>query len=209
MKGSDAALIVDIQGDFTEWKQGSLAVPDTGEDYVRLVEQAAVSLKGAGFLIFASQDWHPPGHVSFASTHAGKKPMDIIAVDGRTQTLWPDHCIQGTENARVLVDNDIFLAILRKGQDHSFDSYSAFRDDGGTKTGLESTLMSNSVGRIAIFGLATDYCVRATALDALALRYEVVVLNGLCRGVQPVSSTIALDAMKAQGAKIIEEIVEI
>jgi nicotinamidase/pyrazinamidase len=106
-------------------------------------------------------------HMSFAANHAGKNPMNVIlTVDGRTQVLWPAHCVQDTESARVLIDNNLFLAIVRKGQDPRFDSYSAFRDDGGEETEMENVLVANDVGPLVIFGLATDCCVKATALDA-------------------------------------------
>lgn len=209
MKRESAILVVDIQGDFTEWKHGSLAVPDTGEDYVSQVEHAVLRLKEAGFRIFASQDWHPPDHMSFAVNHEGKKPMDRILIDGRTQVLWPAHCVQGTENARVLIDNSLFLAIVRKGQDPKFDSYSVFQDDGGRKTELEGILAAHNIGRLIVFGLTTDYCVRATALDALPLRHEVVVVQLLCRGIQPDSSAEAIRTMKEHGARIIKNIEDI
>ena len=88
MGSRQAVLVVDIQGDFTEWKHGSLAVPGTGEDYVKRVAEATVRLRDAGFVVFGSQDWHPPDHMSFAVNHPGKKPMDVVTVDGRTQVLW-------------------------------------------------------------------------------------------------------------------------
>ncbi len=93
--------------------------------------------------IFGTQDWHPADHISFASNHPGKKPFDSLVVDGRTQVLWPLHCVQGTENARVLIDNNLFLAMVRKAQNPAFDSYSAFQDDGGAKTELDTILRRN------------------------------------------------------------------
>jgi nicotinamidase/pyrazinamidase len=201
-----AALVVDIQGDFTEWKHGSLAVPGTDEDFVRQVAQATVRLKDAGLVIFGSQDWHPPNHMSFASNHPGRKPMEIITIDGRTQVLWPDHCVQGTEDARVLVDNNLFLAIVRKGQDPAFESYSVFRDDGGRSTELETMLIKNGIGRLALFGLATDYCVRASAVDALSLGYKVTVVEGLCRGIEEATTAVALRSIREHGAKIVRSI---
>ena len=145
MKERWGVIVIDVQGDFTEMKRGSLAVPGTGEEYVREVEEATRRLKEAGLVIFGTQDWHPAGHVSFASSHPGKKPFESIVVNGRTQVLWPPHCVQGTENARVLIDNNLFLAIVKKAQNPAFDSYSAFRDDGGAQTELDAMLRTNEI----------------------------------------------------------------
>src|SRR5512135_344957 len=122
-------IVTDVQGCFTTWKKGSLAVPGTDEAYVKSVEAATRRLKGEGFFILATQDWHPPDHVSFASNHTGKVPFDTIEIRGRTQVLWPDHCVQGTEDASLLIDNSLFEAVVRKGQNPRFDSYSAVKDD--------------------------------------------------------------------------------
>ena len=107
------AIVIDIQGDFTKWKQGSLAVPGSDEGYVKSVEMATRRLKEHGVLIFGTQDWHAPDHISFATSHPGKKPFETVIIDGGTQVLWPPHCIQGTENARVLIDNNLFLPATR------------------------------------------------------------------------------------------------
>lgn len=209
MEQKNGVIVVDIQGDFTEWKHGSLAVPDTGERYVRQAERETIRLKDMGFLVFGSQDWHPPEHMSFAGNHAGKKPMDVITVDGRTQTLWPEHCVQGTENARVLIENNLFLAIVRKGQDPLFDSYSAFRDDGGRETEMENALIAHNVGPLVVFGLATDYCVKATALDALLRGHQVIIVETLCRGIGFASSIAAFETMKEKGARMADRIEDI
>jgi len=197
-------IVGDIQGDFTEWKKGSLAVPNTGEDFVKRAQDAATALYKAGFPLFGVQDWHPSDHISFYTNHPGKRPLETIEIDGRTQVLWPPHCVQGTENARILVDNNLFLAIVQKGRDKQYDSYSAFQDDGGHKTEMESILRQNNIEKIVLYGIATDYCVRATALDAVRTGLQVIVIEELCRGVAPESSQEALEEMKGAGAVILE-----
>ena len=101
-------IVVDMQGDFTTYKDGSLAVEGSDQAFVDKVEQATVELKDRGYLIFGTQDWHPVDHVSFFSNHAGKNPFEVIEIEGRTQLLWPPHCVQGTENAGILLDNSLF-----------------------------------------------------------------------------------------------------
>jgi nicotinamidase/pyrazinamidase len=195
-------IVTDIQGDFTEWKKGSLAVHASGEDFVRSVETATRRLLELGLRIFGTQDWHPPDHVSFAANHPGKKPFDVIAIDGRNQVLWPPHRIQGTENARVLIDNTLFLAIVKKAQKADLESYSAFQDEGGFKTEMDAILRLNGVEKLLVYGIATDYCVKATALDALSAGYSVTVVEDLCRGVSPDTTAAALDEMKAKGIRV-------
>jgi nicotinamidase/pyrazinamidase len=204
MNGKTGVIVGDIQGDFTEWKKGSLAVPGTGIDYVKKAEEVTKILHNAGLPIFGVQDWHPHDHVSFYTNHPGKKPLETIEIDGRTQVLWPPHCVQGTENARILVDNNLFLAIVQKGRDKRYDSYSAFQDDGGHKTEMESILRQNGIEKVVLYGIATDYCVRATALDAVRAGFQVIVIEELCRGVAPDSSQEALEEMKGVGAVIFE-----
>ncbi len=202
-------IVIDIQGDFTEWKKGSLAVPGSDEGYVRNAEAATRRLKKAGLLIFGTQDWHPPDHVSFASSHPGKKPFDTIEIKGRTQVLWPPHCVQGTENARILIDNNLFLAVVKKAQNPALESYSAFQDEGGIKTEMETILRINGVEKLVIYGIATDYCVRATALDGLLAGYPVTVVEDLCRGVSPDSTASALVEMRGKGVRLVSTLDEI
>lgn len=205
--GQDTAVIVvDIQGDFTTFKQGSLAVNGTDAAFIRKVEEATVALSRAGYKIFGTQDWHPDDHVSFFTNHPGKKPFEAIQIEGRTQILWPPHCVQGTENARVLVDNNLFFAIVKKGQDPRFDSYSGFQDDGGARTEMDRILKRNGIKRVVVYGIATDYCVKATALDAADAGYEVIVVEGLCKGVAPETTQKALEEMRAKGIRIIKEL---
>lgn len=199
-------IVVDVQGDFTEWKAGSLAVSGTDEAYVRQVEMATKRLKEAGFLIFATQDWHPPNHISFYTNHPGKKPFEVIDLDGRKQVLWPPHCVQGTEGAKILVDNNLFRAIVQKGRDPRYDSYSGFQDDGGQKTEMDTILRLNGIETVVVYGIATDYCVKATALDAVKAGYKVIVVEELCRGVAPDTIQKALKEMRSAGVLIMERL---
>jgi nicotinamidase/pyrazinamidase len=196
-------IVVDLQGDFTEWKQGSLAVPDTGEDYVREVERATRLLKEKGIPIFGSQDWHPPDPLSFFTSHPGMKAFDTIIVRGTEQALWPPHCVQGTENARFLIDEGLFSVIVKKAKDPAFDGYSAFRDDANRATGLDEILKKNGVSHLLVYGLAIDYCVQATAVDAVAAGYRVYLVEALCRGIGPETTVQALDRMKREGVEVI------
>ena len=138
--------------------------------------------------------------------HAGKKPFEVIQVDGRTQVLWPAHCVQGTDGAKVLLDNNIFQAIVKKGQNPKFDSYSGFQDDGGASTEMDAILKAAGIKKLVVYGLATDYCVMATAVDAAANGYKVAVIEGLSKGVAPDTTAKALDTMKTKGIQILKEI---
>ena len=199
-------IVVDVQGDFTQWKKGSLAVPGTDKAFVDKVQKATDDLNKAGFVLFATQDWHPGNHVSFFTNHPGKKPFEMLAIEGRNQVLWPPHCVQGTENAKVLVDNNTFLAIVKKGKDTKYDSYSGFQDDGGQKTEMDKILKKNQIKKVVVYGIATDYCVKATAIDAKNAGYNVVVIEGLSKGVAPDTTQKALDEMKSKGITVLEEV---
>ena len=195
-------IVVDLQGDFTTYKNGSLAVEGTDEAFVDKVRLATRELKAKGCPVFGTQDWHPADHISFYPNHPGKKPFEVIQIEGRTQVLWPPHCVQGTENAGVLVDNDLFQAIVKKGRDRRYDSYSGFQDDGGAQTEMNRILQQNGITELIIYGIATDYCVKATAMDAAAAGYKVTVIEGLCKGVAPDTTKEALEEMKAKGIVI-------
>ncbi|OPY77841.1 MAG: nicotinamidase/pyrazinamidase [Syntrophorhabdus sp. PtaU1.Bin153] len=199
-------VVTDIQGDFTTWKKGTLAAPGTDEAFIKRIETATLLLRRNGFLMYATQDWHPIDHVSFAVNHPGKVPFDTIQIGNLTQTLWPPHCVQGTENAKVLLDNNIFQAIIRKGQRREFDSYSGFRDDGGNDTEMHAILQEAGIGKLVIYGIATDYCVKATAIDAVSRGYKVVVIEGLCKGIGSETTAQALREMRAKGILILKEI---
>ncbi len=208
MKNRWGVCVIDIQGDFTEWKNGSLAVPDSGESFVMKAEDATRQLKEAGFIVFGTQDWHPADHVSFAVNHPGTKPFDVITISGRIQALWPPHCVQGTENARVLIDNNLFLAIARKGQGAAFESYSGFQDEGGLKTEMDSILRRNGIEGLVIYGIATEYCVKATALDAVEAGFQVLAVKDLCRGITPDGSARAFEEMELKGVELVETVEE-
>jgi nicotinamidase/pyrazinamidase len=156
----------------------------------------------------ATQDWHPRGHGSFASTH-GKPVYAVIDIHGSPQTLWPDHCVQYSHGAELVaaLSTDRIARIFKKGTDPRIDSYSGFLDaDHKNSTGLADFLREQGVTRVYIAGLATDYCVKYTALDAAQLGFEACVVADACRGVnlQPGDSEAAIRAMKAAGVKIIQ-----
>jgi len=199
-------IVVDVQGDFTTLKNGSLACNSTDKAYVDKVVEATRALSKKGYLVFATQDWHPADHMSFFSNHAGKKPYEVMKIDGRTQVLWPPHCVQGTENARILVDNNLFMAVVKKGKNPKYDSYSGFQDDGGDITEMNSILKRNGIQKLLVYGIATDYCVKATAIDAVEAGFEVTVIEDLCRYVAPDTSAKALQEMKDKGITIVKEL---
>ncbi|OPX96461.1 MAG: Peroxyureidoacrylate/ureidoacrylate amidohydrolase RutB [Syntrophorhabdus sp. PtaB.Bin047] len=200
-----AVIVIDLQGDFTEWKQGSLAVPGSDEGYVRAVENATRQLKELGILVLGTQDWHPPDHVSFATSHPGKRPFETVVVDGKAQDLWPSHCVQGTGNARVVIDNNLFLAVVKKAEDPMTESYSGFQSGGE----LDAVLRANGIGRVIVYGLATDYCVKATSLDLAAAGYLVVVVENLCRSVSPDTAAAAVDEMRREGVRVVDTVEEV
>ncbi|MBC4018443.1 bifunctional nicotinamidase/pyrazinamidase [Siccirubricoccus deserti] len=172
--------IVDVQPTFMPG--GELAVAD-GDAVVPVINRL---LSGPFAHAFATQDWHPPGHSSFASSHSGRKPFETIQMPYGPQTLWPDHGIQGSPNAalhRDLTQARIEL-IVRKGFHQEIDSYSAFfENDRTTTTGLHGWLQARGVRRIFLAGLATDYCVAYSAEDAVRLGYQVFVIEDACRGI--------------------------
>ena len=197
-----AVVVVDVQGDFTFFKKGALAVQNTDRSYVDNVICATENLKGKGYKIFATQDFHPENHVSFFTRHNNKAAYESIEIEGRTQVLWPPHCVMGTEKADILIDNRLFTAVIQKGTDPEYDSYSGFFDDGGTGTGLDDILKSYHVTTLIVYGLAMDYCVKATALDGVASGYKVILVEDLCRGVADDSSESALKEMKSAGIQV-------
>ncbi len=204
-----AVIVTDLQGDFTTYKNGSLAVQDTGSDFIDQVRQATEAFKQQGFFMVATQDWHPGDHVSFFTNHDEKKPYQTISINGKTQILWPPHCIQGSENTRLLLDEPLFSAIVKKGNNSQFDSYSGFQDDGGIKTALDGILKENNINSVILYGLATDFCVNATAMDALKAGYGVTVIESLSRGVAPGSTQAALAHMRQSGIVILNDIDDI
>ncbi|HXX35143.1 MAG TPA: bifunctional nicotinamidase/pyrazinamidase [Thermodesulfobacteriota bacterium] len=199
-------IVVDVQGDFTKLKNGSLAVDGTDEAYIKAVEENTKKLKEAGFPIYATQDWHPKNHVSFFTNHKGKKAFDVIKLGGKDQVLWPPHCVQNTSGAEILLDNKLFKAIVKKGWDPKYDSYSGFQDDGGKKTDMDKILKMEKINKVVVYGIATDYCVKATALDAVAAGYKVIMIKNLSRGVAPDTSQKAIEEMKAKGIVVFDDL---
>lgn len=180
----DALIVVDLQYGFMPG--GHLPVPG-GDEVVPIVNRIARQFEN----VVLTQDWHPAGHWSFASTHPGRKPYDIAPMAYGDQVLWPDHCVQGTHDAEFHADLDIPWAqlIIRKGYHIAVDSYSAFHAaDRKTPTGLASYLRERSIGRVFVCGLATDFCVAWTALDGRAAGFEVVVVEDACRGIDVAGS---------------------
>lgn len=186
-RSTDCLLVVDVQNDFMPG--GALAVP-RGDEIVPLVSRIA-----AGFaVVVLTQDWHPAGHASFASSHPGRKPYDRIRLPYGEQILWPDHCVQGTPGAAFHRDLDIPHAqlVLRKGHHRKVDSYSAFLEaDRKTKTGLDGYLKSRGVQRVYCAGLATDFCVAWSTMDARRFGLQAVVIEDACRAIDTGGSLAA------------------
>lgn len=174
-----ALIVIDVQNGFCPG--GNLAVPG-GDEIV-----AGINARMGDFAhVILTQDWHPAGHSSFASSHAGRAPYDVIEMPYGAQVLWPDHCIQGTADAAFHPDmhNDRARAIIRKGMNPAVDSYSAFfENDHETPTGLDGLLRSLGVTDLTLVGLATDFCVNFSAVDAAKLGYTVTVEQALCRAI--------------------------
>lgn len=186
-----------MQNDFCPG--GALAVAE-GDTIVEGINSLSKTFE----IVTTTQDWHPADHGSFASNHPGAQPYDIGTLSGREQVLWPDHCIENSKGAqfhqKLQVKSENFL----KGTNQHADSYSGFSDDDGTSTGLDAYLKSAGVTQVYICGLATDYCVKFTALDALKLGYTTIVVEDLCRGVnlEPEDTRKALDDLQRAGASV-------
>lgn len=194
-----ALLIVDIQYDFLPG--GALAVAD-GDAVIPIINRVQEDYG----LVVATQDWHPAGHHSFASAHAGHKPFDTIDLDGLEQVLWPDHCVQGTAGARLSdqLDTHRIEAIFRKGTDPAIDSYSGFFDNGKRKrTGLAGYLRDRGVTAVSVCGLAADYCVYFTAMDALQLGFETRILEDAVRAIDAMSYAEKRSAFVRQGGQLV------
>lgn len=193
-----ALIIVDVQNDFIPG--GKLAVPE-GDTIIPRINE----LQKKFDLVVATQDWHPANHKSFASQHEGKNPFDIIELNGIQQTLWPDHCIQGTSGANLHQDlnTNRIEAIFRKGTNPEIDSYSGFFDNGRKKnTGLHGYLQDRKVDAVYVCGLAADYCVYYTAMDALSLGYSTSILDASVKAIDPVNYIDLKDNFRAKGGQI-------
>ncbi len=176
---NDALVVIDMQNDFCPG--GALAVSN-GDEIVELINRLAPEFSVRVF----TQDWHPACHTSFASNQTGKSPFETIELAYGAQVLWPDHCIQGTYGAKFhgLLNTDLADIVIRKGVRPEIDSYSAFfENDRQTPTGLEGYLRARNAKRVFCAGLATDYCVYFSAMDACRLGFEVIVLEDCCRAI--------------------------
>jgi nicotinamidase/pyrazinamidase len=199
-----ALILVDIQNDFLPG--GSLEVP-RGDEVIPVANRLMVSFD----LVVATQDWHPPDHESFATNHAGRAPGEVIDLHGLEQVLWPPHCIQHSLGAELApgLETSRIDRVFRKGTDREIDSYSGFFDNGHRKaTGLEDYLRERRAEQVFIVGLATDYCVRYTALDSVRLGFRTSVIEEGCRGVElkPGDVQRALEEMQRAGVSIGERI---
>ncbi len=197
-RARDALLVIDLQPDFMPG--GALAVAE-GDQVVAPI----AALLPHFFTVVATQDWHPAKHVSFAHRH-GREPYATIPLYGSEQTLWPAHCVQGSPGAQLHADfpTDRLTLLLRKGMAEGIDSYSAFRENHGPDgsrrtTGLGAFLRARGITRVFVCGLARDFCVRWTALDAASEGFAVVVLNDLCRAVFPEQAADTDAAFAAAG----------
>lgn len=196
----DALILIDIQYDFMP--DGALPVEGGYE-----VIPVANALTPHFDLVVATQDWHPPDHGSLATNHDGHEPGDVIDLDGIDQILWPEHCVQGSDGARFVEELEMHKvqAIFRKGTDPAIDSYSGFFDNGHRKTtGLAGYLREKEVDTVYVLGVATDYCVKFTALDARREGFTTYLVEDGCRGVEMQQGDIAaaLDAMRDAGVGI-------
>ncbi len=194
-------LLVDLQNDFCPG--GALPVAE-GDRIAALANR----LQPAFSLIVATQDWHPADHLSFAANHPGKQPGNVIQLQGLEQVLWPVHCVQDSWGAEFVPDlqTERLARVFRKGVDREIDSYSGFFDNGHLRdTGLGAFLRESGVREVFIAGLATDYCVKFTALDAIQLGFETFVVEDACRGVnlQPGDHEASLAEMADAGAVIV------
>lgn len=192
-----AFIVVDVQNDFLPG--GALAVAGGGQ----VIPVINGVLKKFGLAV-ATQDWHPANHESFVSNHKNRKIGDVIDLHGLSQVLWPDHCVQNSWGAEFAPGLDLSLIkkVFRKGTDPTVDSYSGFFDNGKkADTGLDSYLRSKNVEQVYIAGLATDYCVKFTALDAADLGYETIVILDAVKAVNlhPNDQEIAMNSMSEAG----------
>ena len=194
-----ALLLIDIQTDFLPG--GRLAVPE-GDAIIPLVNDLQKHFE----LVVASQDWHPPGHQSFASSHPGRQAFEQIDLHGLSQTLWPDHCEQSRPGAELApaLHTEAVEAIFRKGTSVEIDSYSAFFDNGHRKsTGLADYLRGRGVTEVFLAGLAADYCVYYSALDALAAGFATTIISDATRAISAEGWAAAQADLQARGGQLI------
>ena len=196
----NALLLTDLQNDFCPG--GALAVPE-GDLLIPIANRLVETFD----LVVATQDWHPADHGSFAANHPGKQPGELIDLNGLQQILWPVHCVNNTPGAEFHPDLNLdrITRVFHKGTDPQVDSYSGFFDNGRrTETGLGNYLREQNVQRIYLCGLATDYCVAFTALDAIGHGFETFLVEDACRGVNlnPGDVDLAIENMQSHGIQI-------
>jgi nicotinamidase/pyrazinamidase len=198
---SDALVVVDLQNDFCPG--GALAVAG-GDEIVPLVNALGRVFRH----VLLTQDWHPPGHESFASSHPGRQPFETVEVAYGPQTLWPDHCVEGTTGAEFHAGLDLNAAelVIRKGFHRAIDSYSAFlENDQETPTGLAGYLRERGFTRLFFCGLATDFCVAFSAVDAVKAGFETFVIEDACRAIDLDGSlAVAREGMLEAGVAFVE-----
>ena len=200
-------IVVDVQADFTELKSGALAVPGTDIHYIDDVQKATRRFQAQGLRIYFTLDWHPVDHISFYTNNPGTEPFQEVEIEeGRTQVMWPPHCVQNTPGAMILNTADGPVRTVQKGMGPKFDSYSGFADDGGHKTELGNLLQEDGIKKVLVYGLATDYCVLATGIDARARDYPTTMLAAGMRAVdlQPGDGEKALAELRLAGAFVDE-----
>ncbi len=197
---TQALIVIDVQNDFCPG--GALAVPEGNE-----IVSGINALMAEADAVVLTQDWHPAGHSSFASSHAGTSAYDMTEMPYGPQVLWPDHCIQGTPGAQFHSDlnSDRADLVIRKGYNPAIDSYSAFfENDHETPTGLEGYLRTRAIDSLLMVGLATDFCVHFSAVDAARLGFAVTVREDLCRAIDLDGSLAAArDSMQSAGVTLV------
>ena len=200
--GKKALVLVDLQYDFCPG--GALAVP-RGDETIEIANRVARRFE----LVVATQDWHPAEHGSFAANHDGARPYDVIDLHGLEQVLWPVHCVQGSRGAELHADLDHarIARLFQKGTDPRVDSYSGFHDNGRrNSTGMGEWLKGEGVDTIYALGLATDYCVKFTALDGVRDGFDVYLVADGCRAVElaPGDGERAIEAMRSAGVTVLQ-----
>lgn len=199
-----ALLLVDIQNDFTPGEPGGVLAVPNGDEVIPVANRSMLNYE----LVVAMQDWHPPDHKSFASQHPGRQIGEVIDLEGLEQILWPDHCVQNTIGVEFCAELNMagIHKVVRKGTAPDIDSYSGFFDNGHRKaTGLTQLLREHSVTTVDVMGLATDYCVKFTALDAIKEGFATRLIVAGCRGVELNTGdcAIAMEQMMAAGVEMI------
>lgn len=204
-----AVLLIDFQADFIKHYKGSLAVPQTDESYINSIHKACIDLEKLGYPIYASQDWHPFDHISFASNHRDKACFETILIENKEQILWPNHCVKNTSGAQIMLPSDLNFTSIKKGMCSKYESYSVFADDPRRKYKFTQELKKKGIKNLLIFGLALDFCVKETIVDAVKLGFKVTLIKDLCKGVNPILCEELLIQFDKLGVKIYKNIKEL